>query len=225
MSSKNTSQRRPSRRNSPSAKSQLKLMQAAEELVGRCGLRGVSARAVADAAKFKNNTSVQYHFGSLDNLFEHLLRYRMGEMEPYRQAMLDDLGYKPGDRIEPRMAIEVICIPHLKLRNKKGEFPYATFLCQYLPERFPGGIDWVMQPSSDAPSVISSLTSELRKSLSEIPEVLFNRLLANATLLFLNNLRGIGKTAGIANDVSEESLIRDSLRQAEAAMTAPILEL
>ncbi|MFA7595572.1 MAG: hypothetical protein WCY92_04375 [Novosphingobium sp.] len=223
MSSKNVSQRRPSRRNSPSAKSQIKLMQAAEALVGRYGLRGVSARAVAEAAKFKNNTSVQYHFGSLDNLFEHLLRYRMGEMEPYRQAMLDDLGYRPGDQIEPRMAIEVICIPHLKLRNRKGEFPYATFLCQYLPERFPGGFDWVMQPSSGSPSVISSLISEFRRSLSEMPETLFNRRLASATLLFLNNLRGIGKMPGITDDLSEEFLIQDSLRQAEAAMTAPVL--
>lgn len=123
------------------------------------------------------------------------------------------------------MAIEVICIPHLKLRNRKGEFPYATFLCQYLPERFPGGFDWVMQPSSGSPSVISSLISEFRKSFSEMPETLFNRRLASATLLFLNNLRGIGKTATTAEDVSEEFLIQDSLRQAEAAMTAPVLGL
>lgn len=204
----------------PSHISRLKLMMAAEKLVAEHGLHGVSARAIAKAAKLKNNCSVQYHFGSLDDLFEQLLRYRMGELELYRQEMLEALGGESRSALNARQFVEILCLPHLQLRDQKGDFPYANFLSQYLPQRFPGGFQWIMRHEAGSPAVISSLIADYRKSVPGLADELLNRRLASATLLFLNTIRSLSTRKG--SDVSEWQIIEDSLRQATAALTAPI---
>lgn len=204
----------------PSHISRLKLMMAAEKLVAEHGLHGVSARAIAKAAKLKNNCSVQYHFGSLENLFEQLLRYRMGELELYRQEMLDALDSDSRAALSPRQFVEIICLPHLRLRDRKGEFPYANFLSQYLPQQFPGGFRWIMRHGPGSPAVISSLIADYRKTVPGMPDELLDLRLASATLLFLNTIRGLPAMKWLS--VSEPEIIEDALCQSVAALTAPI---
>lgn len=204
-----------------SHESRLQLMLAAEHLVGQLGLGSVSARAVAEKAKFRNNCSVQYHFGSLDNLYEQLVRYRMALLEPYRQEMIQSSGIDLKSSITPEIALELICLPHLRLRDSAGDYPYASFLCQYLPMRFPAGTIWVMRRSVGSPPTITTIVECLRKTMPTMQREIFNRRLASSTLVFLNCLRSLSKSNGLLHSRAlEASLIKDALYQAIGALTA-----
>jgi AcrR family transcriptional regulator len=53
------------------------------------GIAGASMREIASKAGQKNHYAVQYHFGSREGLVKAIFDYRMQQMEPARQAMLE----------------------------------------------------------------------------------------------------------------------------------------
>lgn len=64
------------------------LMLAAEELFGRRGIEEVSLREIAAAAGHANNSAVQYHFGSKENLVQAVFEMRMPALDAARARYL-----------------------------------------------------------------------------------------------------------------------------------------
>ncbi len=64
------------------------LMLAAEELFGRRGIEDVSLREIAAAAGHANNSAVQYHFGSKENLVQAVFEMRMPALDAARARHL-----------------------------------------------------------------------------------------------------------------------------------------
>ncbi|WP_176590677.1 TetR/AcrR family transcriptional regulator [Sphingobium sp. EM0848] len=119
-------------------KTKLNLIIAAEELVAIHGLGGVSAREIARRSGKKNNVVVQYHFNSIDQLYDEVVKFRMAQLEAIRAARvigcdLDDLG------IDELVAL--VCLPHLQIRDSDGRYSYAAFLCHYLSFSQPAAPD------------------------------------------------------------------------------------
>lgn len=67
------------------------MMRAAETLFARDGLENVSVRALIQAAGQKNESALQYHFGSRQGLIEAIHSYRGGQVQRQRAVMLQEL--------------------------------------------------------------------------------------------------------------------------------------
>src|SRR5689334_23357020 len=74
----------------------LRLITAGEQLFAERGIGAVSLREVGTAAGQRNNSAVQYHFGSKLGLIEAILELRMATIDARRQAMLAELDAADG---------------------------------------------------------------------------------------------------------------------------------
>lgn len=199
-------------------KTKAELIVAAEVLVSNHGLAGVSAREIARHCGMKNNVAVQYHFGSIDRLYDEVVKYRMAQLEAIRSKEVT--GYDI-DGWELDDLIKLVCLPHLQIRDGEGRYPYAAFLCHYLPERRPEGFEWVMEAGETFTPVMQRIISIIRTKLPRLPDTIFNRRMTNATLLFLNILRGFSDRKPGHDDISHHPLIVDALRQSIAVLSTP----
>lgn len=200
-------------------KTRLRIALTAEQLVSDLGLGAVSARMIARRANLRNNSALHYHFGTMEVLFEFLIRHRMGELDRFRSEIMRSLS--PGKVWTAADLVEMICLPHFRLTGAGGQFPYAGFLCEYLPLRYPGGFPWVMISGEDTPTMMKFILDKLHELLPHLPAEMFQRRVANATLLFLNVLRGSNLLA--ATDTAlhpDHPITRDTLAQAVGALTA-----
>src|SRR5829696_4918841 len=73
----------------------LRLLEAAEVLLDRHGIDGVSARAIGIAAGHRNTAAVNYHFGERAELVRAVLARHAAVLNVRRHAMLDALGESP----------------------------------------------------------------------------------------------------------------------------------
>jgi AcrR family transcriptional regulator len=74
---------------------QEQLVQVGERLFAQHGLDGVSLRQIGVAAGNANNSAVQYHFGSKDQLVRAIFEYRLPRLHARRKLLIDQAT--PGD--------------------------------------------------------------------------------------------------------------------------------
>lgn len=91
-----------------------KLLLTAERLFAEEGLDALSTRRISSEAGQRNNSALQYHFGSKDALLEALLEYRQGPINRRRVALLEALQAQ-GQTTEVRALIEAMVRPYLEL--------------------------------------------------------------------------------------------------------------
>lgn len=72
----------------PSTKEQI--VRAAERLFAEHGLDGVSLRTIGAAAGSGNNSAVQYHFGTKDQLVQAIFEFRLPRLHERRQMLIAD---------------------------------------------------------------------------------------------------------------------------------------
>ena len=78
-------------RQTRSEATRMRLIHAAEKLFAEDGLEHVSIRAIILAAEQKNESVLQYHFGSKAGLIEAIHRYRGRQIDDQRALMLAEL--------------------------------------------------------------------------------------------------------------------------------------
>ncbi|MGF7236747.1 MAG: TetR/AcrR family transcriptional regulator [Frankia sp.] len=98
---------------SPSAKEQI--VRAAEQLFAERGIDGVSLRQIGVTAGNGNNSAVQYHFGSKEELIRAIFEYRLPHLHE-RRRMLIARG-RPGDL---RSWVECYVLPILEQGEQEG---------------------------------------------------------------------------------------------------------
>jgi AcrR family transcriptional regulator len=108
----------------PSTKEQL--VRTAERLLAERGLEGVSLREIGAAAGNGNNSAVQYHFGSKDQLIQAIVEYRLVSLHERRRVLLaqrcpDDL----------RSWLECYVLPLLEQAEQQDSH-YLTFVAMLL---------------------------------------------------------------------------------------------
>lgn len=198
------------------------LILAAERLVAELGLGGASAREIARNAGLKNNVSVQYHFGSLDNLLDQVVHYRMALLEEIRSAMLAALDEAAFLALDIAQLWTFVCVPQLEMRGADGRFQYAAYLCNYLPVRRPEGFSAIMRTASAGLPALSRVLQRLRSLLADLPQDTYDRRVTSANLLFLNTCRGLEPAdLPAAQLIAQNPLVRDAFRQSVAALTVP----
>jgi AcrR family transcriptional regulator len=113
------------------------LLIAAEKLLAEKGLGAVSVREIARAAGQKNHSAISYHFGSIDDVIEAILSYRMLSLNEKRSEHLAQWR-AAGKADDLRGLIEVLVQPFAAelLRPPEHSY-YLRLLAQLMSQR-----DW-----------------------------------------------------------------------------------
>ncbi len=172
----------------------------------------------------KNNVAVQYHFQSIEQLFDEVVKFRMAQLEEIRSDALRNAYGNDLDKLAIHELMALICLPHLAIRAEDGRYPYASFLCHYLPERRPFGFEWVMEAGDTLTPLAQTIIGRIRGKLLALPDMIFNRRMTNATLAFLNILRGFSSQSDANDNLAHHPLILDGMRQSVAILETPWIE-
>lgn len=104
------------------------MIEIAEKLIGERGLDAVSMRDVATAAGQRNNSAVQYHFGSRDGLVLQILRRRIDAINAQRAQLLAEADADGLGEDLPTL-VRVLLDPIVGLVRDQPDAPhYARFL-------------------------------------------------------------------------------------------------
>lgn len=178
-------------------------------------------REISTAAGLSNTSSVQYHFGSKEDLLDSLFVYRMLQMEGRRGRMLER-ARKNGRLGDLGTLMSIICLPHLDLVDADGRHSYAEFLTQYLLRYRPPVGPLADPPEPPAPVQLFMAQKLLRERLAHLPEDVVVRRLVTSVLSFLAvliNNRSFARD-GCQKDHLEVALA-DTLNQIVVAMDLP----
>ena len=99
------------------------LLDAAERLIAEHGFE-VPLRDIAKAAGQRNNSAVNYHFHSRQDLVDAVVARRLLPMELERERMLDELGADLDATADAHALMRVLVLPLLRLDSTH----YARFL-------------------------------------------------------------------------------------------------
>lgn len=107
------------------------LIQAAERLIAKKGLADVSTREILQEAGQRNQSALQYHFGSKNGLISATINERTTQIDRKRQAMLDEFGNEP----TLRQIFEALILPlgELLIDPPAGS-NYLNFLSQAITQ-------------------------------------------------------------------------------------------
>ena len=107
------------------------LIEAAERLIAQNGLADVSTREILQEAGQRNQSALQYHFGSKEGLISATINERTGQMDKRRQEMIEKLGDDPS----MREILEVMVLPLCELiENDAAGKNYLIFLAQAITQ-------------------------------------------------------------------------------------------
>jgi AcrR family transcriptional regulator len=138
----------------------LQLLLAAERLFAEHGLAGVSLRQISIEAGSSNNSAIQYHFGSKDDLLRAIFAYRLSDLT-HRRALLRARAH-PDDL---RAQVEAHILPLIELAESPDS-SYVSFIEQLQRS---GQVD-VFLSQSDAMRSQEEFISGMQQLLPRIPE-------------------------------------------------------
>lgn len=154
-----------------------RLVRAAEEMFAEHG-PGVSLRDIAIAAGQRNNSAVNYHFGSRDGLVTAVIERRTAAMEQARVRMLADAA---GTEVALADLVRILAGPMLTTPYAEGSTHYARFLEQV--RTHPAVADAVRD--ADRWPAVRKVTTMIAAHLAHLPPVARrHRIAAMSTALF-----------------------------------------
>jgi AcrR family transcriptional regulator len=138
----------------------LQLLLAAERLFAEHGLAGISLRQICIEAGSSNNSAIQYHFGSKDDLLRAIFAYRLGDLMQRRtllraRANPDDL----------REQLEAHVLPLIEL----AESPQSSYV-SFIEQLQRAGAVEVLLHQSDAVKSQDEFASGMQRLLAHLPE-------------------------------------------------------
>lgn len=147
------------------------MIEVAEKLIGERGLDSVSMRDVAAAAGQRNNSAVQYHFGSRDGLIMQILRRRLHALDVERQRRLAEVDDQ-GLGTDLSALVQVLYGPIVDLLRAQPEaIHYARFLQRVGPVMGPG------IPEAELRTATDDVVVRLIDAMSHLPRrVAFERI-------------------------------------------------
>lgn len=158
------------------------MIEIAEQLIGERGLDNVSMRDVAAFAGQRNNSAVQYHFGSRDGLITQILRRRLVALDQERQRRLAEVD-EHGKGTDLTALVHVLFGPMVDLLRDNPEATYyARFLQRVGPVMGPAVPEVNLRTSTD------DVVVRLIDAMSHLPRrVAFERI-DLATQMFTGSL-------------------------------------
>ncbi len=195
------------------------MIEVAEKLIGERGLDSVSMRDVAGAAGQRNNSAVQYHFGSRDGLIMEILRRRLQALDVERQRRLVEVDDR-GLGTDLSSLVRVLFEPIVDLLRAQPEATYyARFLQRVGPVMGPG------VPEANLRTATDDVVVRLIDAMSHLPRrVAFERI-DLATQMFTGSLAVYEDRRDVRNTVVNsrfEDVVAHLYDMIEAALRAGI---
>lgn len=207
------------RASNPPGGARERLILAAEQLIAERG-PGVPLRDIAAAAGQRNNSAIQYHFGSRDGLIEAVVEYRLSDLEVRRLELLAEQAGSGADDVHG--LLEALVLPMLELSDRAGIHYYARFFEQI--HSHPVVTD-VANLDDESRTSVRVIMRELRGRLAGLPAgLLVRRLRALPTMLFAllaDHERAVEAGRVEAGRTEAWGEIVDMLA---GALTAPVVE-
>ncbi len=197
------------------ASTRVALIEAAETMIAKAGVEGVSIRQVGNAIGSANPSAVTYHFGSKDALIEAIYRHRVPILDARRQELLKSLQ-KEGRASQIADLMHALWQPLFEQVNDVGEHSYARFLISV----FRAGLGstrsllWPEFPTS--PTIIRLIRDQVPCDV----RAMFNGRWPVITFMILNGLQIIDQEYR-DRAAKAECLFRDMLEMARNALLAP----
>jgi AcrR family transcriptional regulator len=159
------------------------LMDAAERLVSRRGVEGVTLREIAVLAGQANSNVVQYHFKDKRGLIQAVVDDRMRRREKMRHEGLAALKAL-GKETDPRELLAILWLPSLIFRDESGDYVFCRFLLQCWLQ--PDILDHNPIVERYEGSALVEIVQLLRKSCRDVPPKVFDRRLSALSLMFIS---------------------------------------
>ena len=196
------------------------LINAAERLFAEKGVGTVSARDIARAAAARNESAVQYHFGSVDSLIRAVISDRARQIDEARLATLAELD-AAGDGTNMLKLIEAAIAPVMRACDDENGLLVMLFLVQLTADpRF--NIEEIV---ADAiPDSISILTDRIRTLLHHLPSETRDRRMRMMSIIGINiaadhaRLLKHGRAPNIDQAIEEAVVSMSGFLQAKARM-------
>ena len=195
------------------------MIEVAEKLIGERGLDNVSMRDVASYAGQRNNSAVQYHFGSRDGLITQILRRRLAALDVERRrrlAVADEKGL--GNDLTALAHVLFDPIVDL-LRDQPESTHYARFLQRVGPVQGPA------VPEANLRTATDDVVVRLIDAMSHLPRrVAFERI-DLATQMFTGSLAVYEERRDVNNTVVNthfETVVAHLYDMVEAALRAGV---
>lgn len=196
------------------------MIEVAETLIGERGLDKVSMRDVASIAGQRNNSAVQYHFGSREGLIREILRRRLAELDDDRQRRLAEIDEK-GLGTDLTSLVHVLLGPIVDLLRLRPEAThYARFLQRVGPVMAPGIPEASLRTSSD------DVVVRLIDAMSHLPRRTAFERIDLATQMFTGSLAVWEDRRGAHSTVlntSFEDVVAHLYDMVEAALRADVV--
>ncbi|MFX1759872.1 TetR/AcrR family transcriptional regulator [Rhodococcus sp. As11] len=149
---------------SPSADSRQSLLEAAERLYAVHGIEGVSMRDIATTAGHRNNSAVQYHFGSREGLLREIFRFRMTTINAVRRQHLDDIDRAGlGNDVRALVEAELRPLTEFLASTPEGSH-YARFIARVSPS-----VDFAAPDFAGLRDANSEIIGRLIRALTHLP--------------------------------------------------------
>jgi AcrR family transcriptional regulator len=145
----------------------------AERLFAERGVDGVSLRQIGAAAGSGNNSAVQYHFGSKDQLVQAIFEYRLPRLHERRMQLIDRL--RPAS---VRGWVECHALPIVELADESDSH-YVSFVAM-LEHR--GRIDVFENLPDELLASARAIYDAIAEHLVEIPEPLRTQRISHALI-------------------------------------------
>ncbi|MCB1614582.1 MAG: TetR/AcrR family transcriptional regulator [Pseudomonadales bacterium] len=203
------------------------LMLTAEKLFSLKGVDNVSTREIAREAGQKNNSALQYHFGSKENLLNAILEFRSDEINKTRLEMLSELE-AAGLTRKPRALIEVICLPFINLLTLPLEDSYYIGLVHQMYNTATGkiAIEGVISEKQNQTMGMWKTSQYILSAVEDVPPLLLLPRLSMMIHLTINTVAGWDAEQRQTNKCfpKEEIFLRSSnlIDFMEAGLTAGI---
>jgi AcrR family transcriptional regulator len=109
------------------ARTKLNIIEAAERLIGMCGVNGITMRQIVVEAGSAHNDAITYHFRNLSGLVSAIIDHRLPVADSRRAELLEGLCSKRRD-ISVRDLMLVFYTPLIEQVGPRGDHSYASFL-------------------------------------------------------------------------------------------------
>jgi len=159
------------------------LMVAAEKLFGRHGIEAVSLREIAATANHANNSAVQYHFGSKENLVQAVFEMRMPKLEAARAQHLANA--RSMGKLSLRALLCALLLPVLEVFDDQALENYVLFNTR-LTHRDTGDHPFFRAAAISPASI--EIYDEIQKLFSQMPKEAFSIRMRLASDLFLDSV-------------------------------------
>ncbi|MGB0922135.1 MAG: TetR/AcrR family transcriptional regulator [Alphaproteobacteria bacterium] len=150
------------------------LLEAASTLFAERGVEKTTIRDINQRAGQKNNSALQYHFGSKDGLIEALHIRHYGEELECRAKLVPEI-FKPGEKPTARKVASLMVRSLLTLlKSNQGYCQWAARFGHVLAER---GVAMYQETHADISADTAIIGQNLLSALPDTPQdILFYRL-------------------------------------------------